>query len=79
MYPTVRASWKEISYRGLSTQGQKPVVSYHPFLAENREKIGKMHVSVSHDGDYVYSTVYIEGMELLLISLARYAYVLQSL
>ncbi|PPQ79572.1 hypothetical protein CVT25_003454 [Psilocybe cyanescens] len=62
MYPVIRPSWKEISYHGLSTQGQKPSISYHPFLPKNQGKIGRMHVSVSHDGDYVYSTVYIEGM-----------------
>ncbi|KAH9482450.1 Holo-[acyl-carrier-protein] synthase [Psilocybe cubensis] len=61
MYPITRPSWKEVSYHGLSAQRQKPFVSYHPFRSENKEKIGSIHVSVSHDGDYVYSSVCIEA------------------
>ncbi|KAF8974287.1 4'-phosphopantetheinyl transferase [Flammula alnicola] len=65
MYPTVRPTWKEITYRGLSSLGQKPCLVYHPVLSENRSKIGQTHVSVSHDGEYVFSTVFIEGTKIL--------------
>lgn len=58
MYPVVKASWKEFTYEKLSG---KPSLRYHPNLDVNRRKIGRIHVSVSHDGEYVYSSVLIEG------------------
>jgi hypothetical protein len=58
MYPVVKASWKEFTYEKNSG---KPTLRYDPILHANRHKIGRTHVSVSHDGDYVYSSVLIEG------------------
>ena len=58
MYPAVKASWKELTYEKNSG---KPTLRYDPILYANRYKIGRTHVSVSHDGDYVYSSVLIEG------------------
>ena len=58
MYPIVKASWKEFTYEKISG---KPTLRYDPILHVNRDKIGRTHVSVSHDGDYVYSSVLIEG------------------
>ena len=58
MYPVVKASWKEFTYEKIS---KKPTLRYDPTLHANRHKIGRIHVSVSHDGDYVYSSVLIEG------------------
>lgn len=58
MYPFVKASWKEFTYEKLSG---KPSLRYDPIFDVNRYKIGRTHVSVSHDGDYVYSSVLIEG------------------
>ena len=58
MYPVVKASWKELTYEKNSG---KPTLRYDPILYANRYKIGRTHVSVSHDGDYVYSSVLIEG------------------
>ena len=58
MYPVVKASWKELTYEKISG---KPTLRYDPILHANRHKIGRTHVSVSHDGDYVYSSVLIEG------------------
>ncbi|KAF8913840.1 4'-phosphopantetheinyl transferase [Gymnopilus junonius] len=60
MYPVVRPSWKEVTYYGISNGGQKPYITYQPGVPVNAERIGKMHVSVSHDGDYVYSSVIVE-------------------
>ncbi|KAF8812380.1 4'-phosphopantetheinyl transferase [Phlegmacium glaucopus] len=57
MYPLVKATWKEFTYEKLSG---KPSLRYHPTLDMDRHKIGRIHVSVSHDGDYVYSSVLIE-------------------
>ena len=62
MYPVVKASWKEFTYEKFSG---KPTLRYDPILHANRHKIGRTHVSVSHDGDYVYSSVLIEGSFLL--------------
>lgn len=58
MYPVVKVSWKEFTYEKNSG---KPTLRYDPILDVNRHKIGRTHVSVSHDGDYVYSSVLIEG------------------
>lgn len=61
MYPTVKPRWKELSYGGTS-EGDKPILEYHPVEKENANKVGRIHVSVSHDGEYVYSSVLIEGL-----------------
>ncbi len=61
MYPTVRPTWKEITYSSFGPTGEKPYIKYHPVSSDLRGKFGQKHVSVSHDGDYVYSTVLIEG------------------
>lgn len=60
LYPTVRPTWKELAYRGLS-DGRKPTLTYLPVDTESLKRVGQTHVSVSHDGDYVYSSVLIEG------------------
>lgn len=63
MYPHARATWKELSYTGLMATS-KPRVEYHPILSSPDRKgnpVGKLHVSVSHDGEYVYSSVLAEG------------------
>ncbi|KJA30016.1 hypothetical protein HYPSUDRAFT_60851 [Hypholoma sublateritium FD-334 SS-4] len=60
MYPIVRPTWKEITYSSFGSAGQKPRIEYHPISPDLAKKIGQKHVSVSHDGDYVYSTVLIE-------------------
>jgi phosphopantetheinyl transferase (holo-ACP synthase) len=63
MYPTLRPTWKEITYQGLTASGQKPSIIYHPIVQGNLRKVGRMHVSVSHDGEYSYASVIVEGME----------------
>jgi len=62
LYPVVRATWKDLTYRSI-TQGQnghKPALLYRPVLLEELTKVGKMHVSVSHDGEYVFASVLVE-------------------
>ncbi|KAJ7068206.1 4'-phosphopantetheinyl transferase superfamily, partial [Mycena amicta] len=56
MYPHLRPSWKDFTYRGLTNE-QKPVLEFHHPQSGG---VGTMHVSVSHDGDYVFSSVIIE-------------------
>ncbi|KAF7332179.1 Holo-[acyl-carrier-protein] synthase [Mycena kentingensis (nom. inval.)] len=60
IYPAHRPSWKDFTYRGL-TNGHKPVLLYHP--PSNTVQVGTIHVSVSHDGDYVFASVLVETAE----------------
>ncbi|KAF9534862.1 4'-phosphopantetheinyl transferase [Crepidotus variabilis] len=60
LYPLVKPTWKELTYHPLSN-GQKPWLQFHPNNANNFEKVGQVHVSISHDGDYIYSSVLIEA------------------
>lgn len=60
LYPAARPTWKELTYCGLAG-GNKPVLQYHPSTASAVEKVGRIHVSVSHDGEYVFSSVHVEG------------------
>lgn len=64
-YPVVKPTWKEITFRGLQANGAKPVLEYHPLLICEVEKVGKAHVSISHDGDYVFASVLVENPALL--------------
>ncbi|KII94790.1 hypothetical protein PLICRDRAFT_47803 [Plicaturopsis crispa FD-325 SS-3] len=59
LYPAVRPTWKELTYHGFRGDS-KPTLSYTPFLPEDKAKTGRMHVSVSHDGDYVLASVIVE-------------------
>lgn len=56
----VKPTWKELTYR--SFQGQKPRLSFHPVLETKSVTVGPKHVSVSHDGEYVFASVLVEGM-----------------
>ena len=62
MCPTVQPTWKELTYRGLngSVHGRKPALIYHPSAAAESSKIGPTHISISHDGEYVFASVTIE-------------------
>ena len=60
LYPTSRPTWKELSYHGVDRIAkQKPGLEYTPRITGEPVKL---HVSVSHDGDYVFTTVLAEGM-----------------
>lgn len=60
LYP-IRPTWKEVTYLSFNgTTGVKPTLVYRPV----RNDVGptnKLHVSVSHDGDYVYAQVIAES------------------
>jgi len=62
LYPVVKPKWKELTYRGLR-DGMKPTVEYCPIVSDERKKMGKMHVSVSHDGEYVFASVLVESAD----------------
>ncbi|EJF62931.1 4'-phosphopantetheinyl transferase [Dichomitus squalens LYAD-421 SS1] len=56
----LRPTWKNFTYHSLSADGQrKPWLEYHSD-APGRD-LGKIHASVSHDGDYVFTTVLAEA------------------
>ncbi|KAH7909836.1 4'-phosphopantetheinyl transferase superfamily-domain-containing protein [Hygrophoropsis aurantiaca] len=66
LYP-VRPTWKELTFTSL-INGIKPTLYYHPGSTTTNgsvantnwitaEKTHKLHVSVSHDGDYVFASV----------------------
>ncbi|KAJ7228727.1 4'-phosphopantetheinyl transferase superfamily [Mycena pura] len=59
LYPLHRPTWKELTYHGL-TNGHKPVLLYHPRFIDHTD-VGDIHVSVSHDGDYVFASVLAES------------------
>ncbi|KAH8118456.1 4'-phosphopantetheinyl transferase [Phellopilus nigrolimitatus] len=62
LYPITRPSWKELTFKSFGGYfpGSKPVLLYEPTMLRERERLGQIHVSVSHDGDFVFSTVIVE-------------------
>ncbi|TFK28800.1 4'-phosphopantetheinyl transferase [Coprinopsis marcescibilis] len=60
IYPSARPTWKEFTYSGL-TGGEKPSLRYAPLKQLDKPSVGAIHVSVSHDGDYVFSQVLVEA------------------
>ncbi|KIK06762.1 hypothetical protein K443DRAFT_88550 [Laccaria amethystina LaAM-08-1] len=64
MFPVVRPTWKDLTYHGakVADDGQwlKPSLTYRP-PASSIPVIGRIHVSVSHDADYVYASVLVDG------------------
>ncbi|KAJ7095321.1 4'-phosphopantetheinyl transferase superfamily [Mycena belliarum] len=57
LYPHLRPTWKDLTYRGLDN-GHKPVLLYYP---KDNGNLGEIHVSVSHDGDYVFASVLVQA------------------
>ncbi|RPD61868.1 4'-phosphopantetheinyl transferase [Lentinus tigrinus ALCF2SS1-7] len=58
VYPTLCPTWKDFTFHSLSTDGtRKPLLEYH---SQGEQLLGRIHASVSHDGDYVYTTVLVE-------------------
>ncbi|CCM03408.1 uncharacterized protein FIBRA_05539 [Fibroporia radiculosa] len=58
LYPHARPTWKELTFLA-SGGSRKPTLTYHPSALAT--PIGTLHTSISHDGDYVFSTVVVEG------------------
>ncbi|KAG2369869.1 4'-phosphopantetheinyl transferase [Suillus spraguei] len=60
LYP-IRPAWKEVTYLSFNgVTGEKPTLVYRPIHHDVGPAI-KLHVSVSHDGDYVYAQVIAES------------------
>lgn len=53
MFPALRPTWKELTYHNAG-KNTKPQLLY-----QSRDV--KIHVSVSHDGDYVFTSVMVEA------------------
>ncbi|KAF5363600.1 hypothetical protein D9756_000687 [Leucocoprinus leucothites] len=60
LYPTIKPTWKELTFLGLSPSGEKPTVSFVSPTQDVNQKIGPIHVSVSHDSDYAVAYVAVE-------------------
>lgn len=62
LYPEVRPTWKELSYYsfGDNSPGSKPFLIYEPTISGVSNPVGNILVSVSHDGEYVFSTVVVQ-------------------
>ncbi|OBZ76309.1 Holo-[acyl-carrier-protein] synthase [Grifola frondosa] len=58
VYPIVQPTWKDLTF--LSTpDSRKPVLEYHP--GSTCPTVGKLHASISHDGEYIFTTVLAES------------------
>jgi holo-[acyl-carrier protein] synthase len=63
MYPSIIPTWKDLTYTSFS-KGVKPHLTYHPANPKERATIESIYVSVSHDGEYVFSQVLVEGAQI---------------
>ncbi|KAJ7179930.1 4'-phosphopantetheinyl transferase superfamily [Mycena crocata] len=59
LYPHHRPTWKDLTYYGFKN-GRKPVLLYDP-PRRHGIGLGDIHVSVSHDGEYVFASVLVEA------------------
>ncbi|KIY52625.1 4'-phosphopantetheinyl transferase [Fistulina hepatica ATCC 64428] len=64
LYPMFHATWKDLTYSSLQVNGMKPALSFVPRKISDIS-VGKLsglllHVSVSHDGAYVFANVIAE-------------------
>ncbi|KAF7352848.1 4'-phosphopantetheinyl transferase [Mycena venus] len=58
LYPHHQPTWKDLTYHGLKN-GRKPALIYSPPHPEGKN-LGDIHVSVSHDGEYVFASVLVQ-------------------
>jgi holo-[acyl-carrier protein] synthase len=60
LFPLVRPTWGELSYTSAdNAKGLKPALLFEPSLSSDTQ-VGRMHVSVTHDGEYVLAQVLVE-------------------
>ncbi|KAF6762677.1 4'-phosphopantetheinyl transferase [Ephemerocybe angulata] len=67
IYPHAIPQWKELTYTSLAA-GVKPQLEYTPLDSKQKGRFDHIHVSVSHDGEYVLSQVLVEGRSSLFLS-----------
>ncbi|PCH41384.1 hypothetical protein WOLCODRAFT_89238 [Wolfiporia cocos MD-104 SS10] len=60
IYPVSRPTWKDLTLHGMETGpgGRKPRLEFQPSVP--LPEVGQIHASVSHDGNYVFTTVIVE-------------------
>ncbi|KAI0650068.1 4'-phosphopantetheinyl transferase [Trametes meyenii] len=59
VYPVARPIWKDFTFHSLNKADfQKPKLVYHP--KSHVIPSWKFHASVSHDGNYIFTTVLVE-------------------
>ena len=65
LYPTIRPTCKELSYHSFSSDfpGSKPSLTFSPTIAVDGNRVGELLVSVSHDGEYIFSTVVAQRLQ----------------
>ncbi|KAK7049585.1 hypothetical protein VNI00_005616 [Paramarasmius palmivorus] len=61
LYPTIKPTWKDLTYQGKSKDGSKPTLQYLP--SDSQIPGITLHSSVSHDGEYVFASVIAEGRD----------------
>lgn len=60
LYP-LRPTWKELTYTTFDPQtGSKPALVFHPGGRDVSGQRPRLHVSVSHDGEYILAHVVTE-------------------
>ncbi|KIJ69984.1 hypothetical protein HYDPIDRAFT_104653 [Hydnomerulius pinastri MD-312] len=60
LYP-LKPTWKELTYTSFDPRtGSKPVLVFHPILGSSSSVHPMLHVSVSHDGEYIFANVLAE-------------------
>jgi holo-[acyl-carrier protein] synthase len=59
VYPVVQPTWQEFTLRK-HAGSPKPDLVYHPKDSLLSLRLGRIHTSVSHDGDYAFATVIVE-------------------
>ncbi|KAH9007104.1 4'-phosphopantetheinyl transferase [Lactarius hatsudake] len=59
VYPVVKPTWHDFTLQR-PAGSPKPDLLYHPNDNQLSLRLGRMHASVSHDGDYTFATVIVE-------------------
>ncbi|KAI9466737.1 4'-phosphopantetheinyl transferase [Lactarius psammicola] len=59
VYPIVKPTWHDFTLQR-PAGSPKPDLVYHPKDGQLSLRLGRMHTSVSHDGDYTFATVIVE-------------------
>jgi hypothetical protein len=59
VYPVVKPTWHDFTLQR-PAGSPKPDLVYHPKDSQLSLRLGRMHTSVSHDGEYTFATVIVE-------------------
>ena len=59
VYPIVKPTWHDFTLQK-PAESPKPELVYHPKDSQLPLRLGRMHTSMSHDGDYTFATVIVE-------------------